>query len=215
MWVAAGIMAALLALLALLLFVPIRLRAVATHEGGYFRGSWLLGGFQYELPEKRGVITLYPWTFRLRKSKEKHGKEEEEKEAAEKKSKEKSKCRRPRFSSTLLKRVVTGLRRILRRFLRTIRFRKLSVSGSLATPDPALTGMLYGLVPALQETVRATGASVILDVVPDFVNERPRGDVNAEFTTRLFDWALFIICIVRCLTLKETIRMFRKGKNRR
>lgn len=71
----------------------------------------------------------------------------------------------------------------LRAFLRRLRFRRLSVDATLATPDPALTGWLTGAAFAVRAVVPATVRSGVT-LGPDFMAETPSVALDASVRLR-------------------------------
>ncbi len=207
-WVAVVLMAAITTLAALLLLAPVRVKARMTDEGSELCATWLLCGLRYDFRDSRRSLSLLRWKFRLRGP-----------AAAKRKRRKRPKKARVRvargLTKGLLEKIVSNLGRILRRLLRTVRIRRFRAMGSLATPDPALTGMLFGLVPAFRQAARLSRVPMSVDIVPDFVHDRPTGALDAEITTRLWDWVTFLVFVARCLTLKEIVRAYRKRKKRR
>jgi hypothetical protein len=84
----------------------------------------------------------------------------------------------------LVVRVIRVTLRFILDLLSAIRWDKLSLELDLATPDPALTGALYGQLCALKYSTDGLLPDAQVLVQPDFVNELPRGTAETVFSVR-------------------------------
>jgi hypothetical protein len=84
----------------------------------------------------------------------------------------------------LVLRVIRIALRFFADLLRAIRWDKLSLELDVATPDPALTGILYGQLCAVKYSTNHFFPSAQIDVCPDFVNQLPHGSAETVFSVR-------------------------------
>jgi len=96
----------------------------------------------------------------------------------------------------LLLKVLTVIFRFLKDVLKGIRFNRLFLDADIATPDPALTGTIYGGLYPVCASVNSISPRLNLEVRPDFINEIPRARAEAALSTRLIN------------TVGATLRMF-------
>lgn len=172
---------AVLAVLVLtILLAPVRLRLILNNRTRTLALGWSMIQVTRDLREKTFVLYLGSRAI-MRKRFETAGKREpEKKEPAEDKERKKSK-----FSlidlwreRDLAEKVIrTGLR-LLWDVLRSIRWDKLLLEVDVSTPDPALTGFLYGELCAVKYSTESVFPRARIEVRPDFVNAVP--SVGAE-----------------------------------
>lgn len=74
--------------------------------------------------------------------------------------------------------------RFLGDILRAIRWDKLYLEAEVSTPDPALTGILYGQLCAVKYSTEHFFPRACIKVQPDFVNQVPRGSAESTFSIR-------------------------------
>lgn len=86
----------------------------------------------------------------------------------------------------LLHQVIPIVLRFFLNILKVIRWDKLFVEVDVATPDPALTGVLYGGLCVVKGSTDYFLPHAHIKLRPDFFNQFPRGSAEAIFTTRLF-----------------------------
>jgi len=175
------------------LAIPIRLRLSFSDRKRSLALSWLVMDVEGNLREKVFRLDLFHQRIITRKFK-KDG--EEVKRTKKKKSKakvevdqgEKKKSKLRPLDLWIKKELVMRVIRIAFRFildlLRAIRWDELSLELDLATPDPALTGILYGQLCAVKYSANHFFPSARIEVQPDFVNQLPRGSAETVFSVR-------------------------------
>ena len=176
----------LAALLLLLVVVPLasalRFRVAASERGAAFELRWLLVTVGVDTRAHEFRLALLSLTI-LRRDTTGSG---EDKEKPKKDRKPRKRRPRRRFSPAGLlseRRAMVGLVRYLWRQLRWQRFR---LRLTVATPDPALTGELFGYLSAAVGTLAAYVPAGSLQVSPDFVAEWPGAEVDAAVSIRVF-----------------------------
>ena len=134
------------------------------------------------LKEKTIELNLFSQKIIRRKFKDKD---------KEKIEKPKKKRRKPNIldlwhKKDLLHRVIPIILRFFLDIIRAVRWDKLFVEVDVATPDPALTGVLYGGLCVVKGSTDYFLPHAHIKLRPDFFNQFPRGSTEAIFTTRLF-----------------------------
>jgi hypothetical protein len=159
--------------------------------------SWLVFDLGGNLKEKTFELDLWNRTV-LRKRFNKRPKEEVEK--TEKKGRrateeiEQKRKKKSRFDlgdlwreRGLMLRIVQVALRFFSDILAVIRWDRLFLEVDVATPDPALTGILYGELCAIGYWADSLFPRAHIRVEPDFVNKFPRGSTESVFSVRLLN----------------------------
>lgn len=188
--VAVGIVA-VLALICLV--APIRLRLSFNDRKRAVALRWLVIDLEGNLQEKAFKLNLFNQTIIARRFKRA---KEEVKKTKKKRPKAMGKVAKDKKKKSKLglldvwsrKELVLQVIRVAFRFLvdilRTIRWDKLCLKLDVATPDPALTGILYGQLCAVKYSACHFFPSAQIQVQPDFVNQLPRGNAETVFSVR-------------------------------
>jgi len=176
------------------LLVPIRLRLVWNHRRRSIIFSWLIieGGsnlkdktFELDLWKRRILRKEFKKTKEgvVEKRKKKGRKTKEEPKEVEKK--------KARFNLRFLweeKELLLKLTKVAVRFLgdilRAIRWDTLFLEVEVSTPDPALTGILYGQLCAVKYSTEYSFPKACIEVKPSFVNQLPKGSAESAFSIR-------------------------------
>jgi hypothetical protein len=99
--------------------------------------------------------------------------------------------------------------------LRKTRLERFSLSLEVATPDPALTGMIYGGLSSLSYSLQPFLPLREVNIYPDFEVETPKANLEVSLKTRLFYvlWTgIKTFLLLPKLSLLKTIRkLFTKG----
>jgi len=164
------------------LLVPIRLQLILNDRKKSVIFSWLIVDLDSNLKEKTFELSLFNQNIIRKKFKKK---------AKEKIKKAKKRKRKLNIfdlwrKRDLLHQVIPIVLRFFLNILKVIRWDKLFVEVDVATPDPALTGVLYGGLCAVKGSTDYFLPHAHIKLRPDFVNQFPRGSAEAIFTTRLF-----------------------------
>lgn len=185
--VAVGIVA-VLALICLV--APIRLRLIFDDRKKALALSWLAIDVEGNLKEKTLRFSVFDQGIITKKFKKSEG---DAKKAKEEKFREKKKAEKKKSKLSLLDlwlkkelalRVIWVALRFVLDLLRAIRWDKLSLEVDVATPDPALTGILFGQLCAAKHSANSLFPSAQIEVQPDFVNQLPRGSGETVLSVR-------------------------------
>lgn len=164
------------------LLVPIRLQLILNDRKKLIAFRWLWIDLESNLKEKVFELRLFNQKIIQKKFKKK---------TKEKIKKAKKKGRKLNIldlwhKRDLLFQVIPILLRFFLNILRATQWDKLFLEVDVATPDPALTGVLYGGLCAVKGSTDYFLPHAHIKLRPDFVNQFPRGSAEAIFTTRLF-----------------------------
>ncbi len=188
--VAVGIVA-VLALICLV--APVRLRLSFNDRKRAVALRWLVINLEGNLKERAFRLSLFDRSVITRKFKKS---EEEVKKTKEKRPKAMGKVAKGKKKKSklglldvwsrkeLVLRVIRVAFRFLVEILRTIRWDKLCLELDVATPDPALTGILYGQLCAVKYSACHFFPSARIEVRHDFVNQLPSGSAETVFSLR-------------------------------
>ncbi len=175
---------ALLAVFAVLvltvLLAPVRLRLILNDRTRTVALGWPMIQVARDLKEKTFVLYLGSRAIMRKESKKTEKRERKKKKTAEDKDGKKSKFNltdlwgERDLAETVIR---TGLR-LLWDILRSIRWDRFLLEVDLSTPDPALTGFLYGELCAVKYSTEYAFPRARIEVRPNFVNAVPR--VGAE-----------------------------------
>lgn len=190
----------LIVLLAILgpLLSALQLEATVTERDAIFDVRWLLLTVGVDTRAREFRLSLLRRTVLRRPF---GGADEpEEKEEPEKPGR----TRRPgrKLSPARLiaeRRALLALARYLWRHLHWPRFR---VRLTVATPDPALTGELFGLLSALGGALSGFVPEGALRVAADFAAESPRGRAEMALRVRIY---VLVVVLVRALLLYRRV----------
>jgi hypothetical protein len=190
------------------LFVPLRLQLILNDRKKLIAFRWLWIDLRSNLKEKTFELSLFNQKIIKRKFKKK---------AKERIKKPKKKG--PKLNlldmwhkRDLLFQVIPIVLRFLLNILKAIRWDKLFLEVDVATPDPALTGALYGGLCAVKYSTDYFLPSAHVKLRPDFFNQFPRGSAETAFSIRLLKvvtpvskmfFAMPKIQIVKTLILKK------------
>jgi hypothetical protein len=176
------------------LLAPIRLQLILDDRRRSVVVSWLRVALGSNLKEKVFEFKFFDQTI-VRKKFKKAAKDKTEKVRkrrlrAKEKTEEEEK-RKSRFDlryfwqeRDLLRRVAKVALRFLWDILKAIRWNKLFLEVDLSTPDPALTGVLYGQLCAVKHSAEYLFPNARIRVQPDFVNQSPSGSAESVFSIR-------------------------------
>lgn len=166
--------ALLLALLALVLLASLRLETALTERGGVVRLRWL--GSRVVLDTEGRVLSGYLGGWRVfRKAITAR---------TPKPRKPPKKARLP-FRWQALPQERGRLKALWQYLLRHLHRERFSLELQLSTPDPALTGMLYGLYCGFYYALKPFWKGGRLRVGANFEQELPRGKLDMVLRTRL------------------------------
>ena len=187
----------LLLLLALMSFLQIGTKF--SERGGVFRVSWL--GVRFGLDSQARAWSLYLLGWRLV--------QKPLGASAKPKATPKKKTPAEPFSSQAFFSQRTQLVEMLRYLGRHLHVERLELQAILATPDPALTGMIYGFGQALLPAVRWRWPQAMLRVDPDFMQDFPTGTLELALRIRTVH---LVVLGWRGMVLMRKLRGLRKQK---
>ncbi len=165
------------------LLVPIRLQLVLNNRKRIIAFRWLWIDLGSNLKEKTFELSLFNQNIIRKKFKKK---------AKEKIKKAKKKGRKLNIvdlwhKRDLLFQIIPILLRFFLNILRSIRWDKLFLDVDVATPDPALTGVLYGGLCAVKGSTDYFLPDAHIKFRPDFFNRFPRGSAETVFSIRMLN----------------------------
>jgi hypothetical protein len=197
------------------LFLPVRLHLVFNEKSKSILLGWFFVMLGADLLSRTFELRLFSQKIISRKMQKKP----KEKEKVKKVKKTKKKGRGFGFSDLwkerdLLVRVLVVFFRFVRDMLRGIRLNRFFLEADIATPDPALTGVIYGGLCALSVPTDLISPSIRVKVQPDFKTEIPRGRADVAFSTRLVDALGATLKMFFALPKIKIIRTFIKRKRR-
>ncbi len=167
------------------LFVPIRLQLLLNHRQRSVAISWFMVTMDGNLRLKAWELRFLNQAIVRKRLKKKDEIEEKEKrEAKPKKKKSRFNLKFLWEEKELLLQVVGVVLNFLWDILKGIRWNRLSMDVNLATPDPALTGILYGQLCAVKYSAEYFFPKARITVQPDFVNLSPKGSAESTFSIR-------------------------------
>jgi hypothetical protein len=197
------------------LFLPVRLHLVLSEKGKSISLGWFFMMLGADFVSKTFELRLFSQRIMSRKIQKKR----KEKEEVKKAKKIKKKGRGFEISDLwkekdLISRVLVVFFRFLKDMLRRISLNRFFVEAEVATPDPALTGVIYGGLCALSVPTNLISPDIRIKVQPDFENEIPRGRAEVAFSTRLIDAAGAVLKMFFALPKIRIIKTFIKKKRR-
>ena len=197
------------------LFLPVRLHLVLNEKRKSISLGWFFMMLGADFVSKTFELRLFSQRIMSRKIRKKR----KEKEEVKKAKKAKKKGRGFEISDLwkekdLLSRVLVIFFRFIRDMSTRIRLDRFFVEADIATPDPALTGVIYGGLCALSVPTNSISPDIRVKVQPDFKTEIPRGRADVAFSTRLIDAFAAIVKMLYALPKIRIIRTLIKKKRR-
>ncbi len=182
------------------LLLPVSVRVVLNDRRKSISLGWFFVMWRVDLVSKTSELRLFSQRIISRKM-EKKPKEKAKKIEKKKKSRKKKKGRGFDVlvlwsEKNLLPKVLSAVVRFLKDVLRGIRFDRFFLEADVATPDPALTGTIYGGLYPICTSINAISPRLSLELRPDFANNTPRGSAEVVLSSRPIN------------TFKATLRMF-------
>lgn len=192
------------------LLVPIRLQLILNDRKKSVIFSWLIVDLDSNLKEKTFELSLFNQNIIRKKFKKK---------AKEKIKKAKKKGRKLNIvdlwhKRDLLFQVIPIVLRFFLDIIRAIRWDKLFVEVDVATPDPALTGVLYGGLCVVKGSTDYFLPHAHIKLRPDFVNQFPRGSAETVFRIRLLNVVAPVSKMFFAMPKIKIVRTFLATKRR-
>ncbi len=176
-WLAAAVVLAIVVLLASVL----QLRLAASEEGATFELRWLLVMLGVDTRAQQFHLSVLHRTI-VRRGITGPGRRKGSK--SDRKPRRKRSRRRISLAELLSER--RSAVELLHYLWRHLRWRRFKLRLIVATPDPALTGELFGYLSALTGPLATYLPAGSLEVSLDFMAERPSGEVELAAGIRVF-----------------------------
>ena len=197
------------------LFLSVRLHLILNEQVKSITFGWFFIILGANLKAKTFELRLFSQRIISGKLRKKQKEKEEVKKAKKKKKKGRG------FEifdlwreKDLLSRVLCIFFRFLKDILRCIHLDRFFVEADIATPDPALTGTIYGGLYAVCVSVNSISPNLKLKVQPDFQKEVPSGNADIAISTKAIDVVGAILKMFFALPKIKIIRTFIKRKRR-
>lgn len=200
------------------LFLPVHLHLILNEKRKSISLGWFFIVLGADLASKTFELRLFSQRIISRTMRKKR-KEKEEAKKAKKIKKIKKKGRGFDVSDLwkerdLLSRVLCIFFRFLKDMSRRIHLDRFFVEADIATPDPALTGTIYGGLYAVCVSVNSISPNFNLKIQPDFQKEVPSGNADIAISTKAIDVVGAILKMFFALPKIKIIRTFIKRKRR-
>ena len=197
------------------LLLPVSLQLVLNERRKSISLCWFFVMWKVDLLSKSSELRVFSQRVISRKMKKKPKEKAKHIEEVEKKKKGRGfKILDLWKERDLLLKVLTVVSPFLREVLKSIRFNQLFLDADIATPDPALTGTIYGGLYPVCASVNSISPNLNLEVRPDFVSEIPRGRAEVALSTRLINTFGATLRMLFALPKIRIIRTILKMKRR-
>jgi len=115
----------------------------------------------------------------------------------------------------LMREVIGALWAGIRLFFERLRIERCTAKIQIATPDPALTGILYGSAIALQQILPTQFRKFAVELQPDFESERPQFQGEICLSIRPTDILRVGGRVIRKLPKRKLWQAFRESRRER
>jgi hypothetical protein len=212
-----SVLLAVLAVLALtVLLVPIRLRLILNDRTRTVALGWLMIQVARDLKERTYVLYLGSRAIMRKESRKTEKREPNNKKTAEDKDRKKSK-----FNLTYLwrerdlaEKVIQACLVLVWNVFKSIRWDKFMLDVNLSTPDPALTGFLYGELCAIKYSTQHAFPQAQIDVRPDFTRELPRANTESILSIKPLNLLVPLSKLFLALPKMRMIKLLIRRKRR-
>lgn len=211
-----ALFAAFAVLVPTILLVPIRLRLILNDRTRTVFLGWLAIQLGRDLKEKTFALCLGGRVILRRQSGTADKREPKEEKTTEEEASKKSKFNLAdvwRERELIEKIMQTGLR-LVWDLLKCIRWNKLLFEVDVSTPDPALTGFLYGELCAVKYSTEYVFPRARIGVRSDFVEELPRVSGESVFSLRPASMVLPLVKAFFAVPKIRTLKFLIKRKRR-
>jgi len=197
------------------LFLPVHLHLILNEKRKSISLGWFFMVLGVDLASKTFELRLFSQRIISRTMRKKRKEKEEVKKVKKKKKKGRGFDVSDLWKERdLLSRVLCIFFRFLKDMLRRIHLDRFFVEADIATPDPALTGTIYGGLYAVCVSVNSISSNFNLKVQPDFQKEVPSGNADIAISTKAIDVVGAILKMFFALPKIKIIRTFIKRKRR-
>ena len=197
------------------LFLPVHLHLILNEKRKSISLGWFFMVLGADLVSKTFELRLFSKRIISRTMRKKRKEKEEVKKVKKKKKKGRGFDVSDLWKERdLLSRVLCIFFRFLKDMLRRIHLDRFFVEADIATPDPALTGTIYGGLYAVCVSVNSISPNLRLKVQPDFQKEVPSGNADIAISTKAIDVVGAILKMFFALPKIKIIRTFIKRKRR-
>jgi hypothetical protein len=115
----------------------------------------------------------------------------------------------------LVREAISALWAGIRLFFERLRIERCTATIQIATPDPSLTGILYGSAMALQQVVPHQFRNLALELQPDFESEKPQFQGEIHLSIRPTDLLRVGGRVVRKLPKRKLWQALRASRRER
>ncbi len=208
--------AVLVVLNLVILFSPLRLRVVISDQARIVTLRWLLVQGGRDFKEKTFILGVFGQTIIRKRSEKREKPKPKPSDDTDKKKRKKSRMRLADLwnEKDLAVKLILVLLRFLRDFISSIRWDRLKLHVDLATPDPALTGLLYGQMCAVKYSAECVFPQARIGVRPDFVEELPRLSGESIFSLRPASMVLPLVKAFFAVPKIRTVKFLIRRKRR-
>jgi hypothetical protein len=169
------------------LLVPVRLQLTMNQRRRSVAVSWLMVTMDNNLKERYLDLRFLNKAILRKRFKKKDEFEEKKKKEVKPKGEKKKSRYNLQFlweEKELLLRVIKVVLNFLWSILKGIRWNRFYTELEVATPDPALTGVLYGQLCSVKYSTERFFPKARIIVTSDFTSQLPRGSAESEFSIR-------------------------------
>ena len=201
--------------LSILLFSNFYLHLVLNEKRKTLSFKWLFFSLGSDWKSKEMTLSLFSWKILTKKIKEKPIEEKkiQKKKIAKKKGKidfyvlwgEKS------LIIKILKIVLSYFKNLLKR----IKFDRLSLETKIATPDPALTGILYGGISGLAYSFGLSPLTQKVKIEPDFQATSAQAKIEVGLRTKSRDIFYYTTKMFFSLPKIKMVKLIKKAYKKR
>ncbi len=179
-------------LILVILLTPLRLRLILNDRTRAVALGWFAIQVVRDLKERTFALYLGSRAIMGKKSKTTEKREPKKKKTTEDKERKTSKFKLTDLwrERDLAEKVIQAGLRLVWDVLKSIRWNKLLLEVDLSTPDPALTGFLYGELCTVKYSTESVFPRARIEVRPDFLNELPRVSAESVLSLRPISVAL-------------------------
>jgi hypothetical protein len=198
------------------LLAPMRLRLIFNDRTRAVSLGWPVIQVTRDLKERTFVLYLGGRAIIRKQSKTTEKRESKNKKTAENRDRKKSK-----FNLTdlwrerdLVEKVIQAGLRLVWEVLKSVRWDKFSLEVDLSTPDPALTGCLYGELCAVKYSTEFVFPRARIEIRPDFVRELPRISGESAFSLKPASMVWPLVKAFFALPKIRTLKFLMRRKRR-
>lgn len=188
------------------LLVPLRLQLILSDRRRTITVGWLVVRAGGDLKERAFVLYLRDRTIMRKESRKTVREKAKERPQEQKKKRSGFKLTDLWKERDLVETCIQAGLRFLWDVLKSVRWDKLLLEVDLSTPDPALTGLLYGELCAVKYSTQHAFPQAQIDVRADFTRELPRAEAESIISIRPLN---VVVPLSKLLIALPKIRMIK------